>query len=180
MLWRTALPITYSNFRLQSCSWEEIGLRNDHSKTGSFSVFQNSDRSSPKFIYYTGTYFFTWQKLFSRFLQSPDDDITLRLERPSTGVIIPVLPFTLLQFSNLLRAFKLVNLVPSRYFCTGTLLRIQTVKLMATSLCVTIAKTATFVGRTFREIFESPLSMNMPVGNTVTAVVELVEFEDLI
>ena len=92
---------------------------------------------------------------------SRDDDITLWLERPSTGVIIPVLPFTLLQFSNLLRAFKLVNLVPSRYFCTGTLLRIQTVKLMATSLCVTIAKTATFVGRTFREIFESPLSMNV-------------------
>ena len=37
------------------------------------------------------------QKLFRRFLLSPVDDITLWLERPSIGVIIPVLPFTLLQ-----------------------------------------------------------------------------------
>jgi hypothetical protein len=46
---------------------------------------------------YTGAFFLSMAKIFIGFLLSSVDDITLWVERPSIGVIIPVLPFTILQ-----------------------------------------------------------------------------------
>ena len=58
----TASCITYSNCWVQSCSWEEIGLRNDHSKTGSFSVFSKFCPLKHKIYIVYQYFYFTWLK----------------------------------------------------------------------------------------------------------------------
>ena len=114
----------------------DSGLRHGHSKTGSFSVRPRFCPSEDK-IYCTCIFYFLpgW--------------IIYLLFATILGIFVKMFPKVVQQatyyliyyrFSNLLRVFELINLVPSRYFCTGTLLEVQIVKWMASSLCAALAK----------------------------------------